>query len=112
MGYRRRTTGGGSPDGCQDFTRRRVSSWRSLGPSLLVSAVAPLVTFRLLRPHVSGDAVALVIAAVIPVAWTATRLLWCRRLDEGRRSAGLGDQDRASAGTGQPSGTGPARLEE
>jgi hypothetical protein len=43
--------------------------------------LVPLLVFHLVRPHVSSDAVALVISAAIPVAWTAGRLVVQRRAD-------------------------------
>ncbi len=49
--------------------------------SVLISAVAPVLAYLLIRPHLHSDTTALVIAAAIPVSYTATVLLWRRRLD-------------------------------
>lgn len=48
---------------------------------MLVSAVVPLIAYRLARPETGSDALALVIAGAIPVTWTLIRLLWRQRLD-------------------------------
>ncbi|HZV25772.1 MAG TPA: hypothetical protein VFG00_05735 [Acidothermaceae bacterium] len=53
----------------------------SLGASLAINTVAPLVLYQVIRPHVRSDAVALAIAATVPVIWILLRLLWRRRLD-------------------------------
>ncbi len=58
-----------------------ASGRRSLGASLLINSVAPLIAYQLVRPEVRSDALGLVIAAAIPVAWTLIRLLWGKRLD-------------------------------
>lgn len=49
--------------------------------SLVINAVVPVVAYLLIRPHLHSDTIALVIAAGIPVSYTAVILLWRRRLD-------------------------------
>lgn len=48
---------------------------------LAVNAVIPVLAYLLLRPHLHSDLVALVIAAAIPIGYTAGVLMWRRRLD-------------------------------
>ena len=49
--------------------------------SLVINAVVPVLVYLLIRPHLHSDTIALVIAAGIPVTYTAVILLWRRRLD-------------------------------
>jgi hypothetical protein len=49
--------------------------------SLVINAVVPVLVYLLIRPHLHSDTTALVIAAAIPVCYTAVVLLWRRRLD-------------------------------
>lgn len=49
--------------------------------SLVINAVVPVLAYLLIRPHLHSDTIALVIAAGIPVSYTAVILLWRRRLD-------------------------------
>jgi hypothetical protein len=53
----------------------------SFGASVLVSAVAPLIFYERLQHLVGSQVTALLIAAAIPVAWTAGNLAVRRRLD-------------------------------
>jgi hypothetical protein len=62
-------------------TDPRAGLLRRIGPSLVVSAVVPLVVYTFLRPHVGGDATALLVAAAVPTAFTLGKLAWRRRLD-------------------------------
>lgn len=55
--------------------------WQTLGLSLLVNGLAPLLVYTLLRAHVDSDASALALGGVIPAAWTVTLWLWRRRID-------------------------------
>jgi hypothetical protein len=55
--------------------------WRKIGPSVVISAVVPLVLYTLLRPHVDSDATALLVAAAVPTVFTLAKLAWRRRVD-------------------------------
>jgi hypothetical protein len=59
----------------------RAGLWRKIGPSVVVSAVVPLVLYSMVRPHVGSDATALLIAAAVPVVFTLAKLAWLRRVD-------------------------------
>ena len=59
----------------------RASARRGAITSVVANWLVPLLVFHLVRPHVSSDAVALVISAAIPVVWTAGRLVVQRRVD-------------------------------
>jgi hypothetical protein len=63
--------------------RRRFSAktLAGFGVSVVVSAVAPLICYELLRHLVGSQVTALLIAAAIPVAWTVGNLAVRRRLD-------------------------------
>jgi hypothetical protein len=50
-------------------------------PSLLISAIGPLVVYELVRPSVHDNTVALAMGLAVPVSWTLTRWLVRRRLD-------------------------------
>lgn len=54
---------------------------RQLVSSLVVNLVVPVVGYFLLRPHVSGDTLALGLVAAIPVVRTLAVLVWRRRVD-------------------------------
>lgn len=56
-------------------------AWRKILPSILVSAVAPLVLYTVVRPYVGGDASALLVGAAVPTVFTLGKLAWKRRLD-------------------------------
>jgi len=62
----------------------RLASWRHIGrhvlPSLLISGVAPVVVYALLRPHMT-DMHALLITMVIPLGEGAATLIRHRRLN-------------------------------
>jgi hypothetical protein len=58
-----------------------ASGWRGLGASVVVNWVAPLIVYRLVRTDVGSDAVALIVSAAIPLAWTLGRLVMQRRVD-------------------------------
>jgi hypothetical protein len=62
-------------------TDPRAGLWRRIAPSVVISAVVPLFVYTFLRPHVSGDATALLAAAAVPTAFTLGKLAWRRRLD-------------------------------
>lgn len=65
----------------RDGTTQQRRAALPLLVSLVISAVLPVLAYLLLRPRVHSDVTALVIAAAIPAAWTAGRLLLRRRLD-------------------------------
>jgi hypothetical protein len=56
-------------------------SFRQLGPRLLFAGVLPFVAYQVARPHVSSDAVGLLIAAVFPAADALVRAVRERQLD-------------------------------
>ena len=56
-------------------------SLRALAPAVLAGAIAPLVAYQLVRPHVDRDATALIIAGVLPAGWVALGWARHRRLD-------------------------------
>lgn len=62
-------------------TDPRAGLWRKIGLSVVISAVVPLVVYTVLRPHVGGDATALLVAAAVPAVFTLAKLAWRRRLD-------------------------------
>jgi hypothetical protein len=55
--------------------------WRRIGPSLVISIVAPVLVYELIRSTVDSDAVALAIGAGAPVLWTLGRLAITRVVD-------------------------------
>src|ERR1700754_2312113 len=55
--------------------------WRRLAPRVLVSIVAPVIVFELIRSSVGSDLTALAIGAAVPVAWTLGRLAVTRKVD-------------------------------
>src|SRR5207248_6975824 len=69
--------------------RRPTVSLRRILPSILLNAGIPLLVYTLLRSRVGSDATALAIGAVIPVAVTAIRFGWRRRLDPAGVIAGV-----------------------
>ncbi|TDV54251.1 VC0807 family protein [Actinophytocola oryzae] len=62
-------------------TGPRAGLWRKVGPSVVISAVVPLVVYTWLRPHTGSDATALLVAAAVPTAFTLGKLAVRRRLD-------------------------------
>jgi hypothetical protein len=56
-------------------------SWRGIAASVLISSVLPLVFYARLRHIAGSETTALVIAGVIPVAWTLGKWVTRRRLD-------------------------------
>lgn len=52
-----------------------------IAPSVLVSVVAPIVVYALVRSSVDSDAVAFAIGAAVPVAWTLGRFAVRRKVD-------------------------------
>jgi hypothetical protein len=48
---------------------------------LVINAVAPLLVYLLLRPHLHSDLTALIIGAAIPIVYTGAVFLWRRRID-------------------------------
>jgi len=54
-------------------------AWQIAG--LLISGLAPVLSYFLIRPHVANDVAALAIAWFIPVLWTLIASLWRRRLN-------------------------------
>jgi hypothetical protein len=48
---------------------------------LVLNAAIPVLVYLLLRPHLRSDLTALIIAAAIPIGYTAAVLVWRRRLD-------------------------------
>jgi hypothetical protein len=59
----------------------RAGLWRRIAPSILISAVVPVVVYTVLRPHVGSDATALLVAAAVPAVFTLAKLAWRRRWD-------------------------------
>jgi hypothetical protein len=53
----------------------------SLLPTVLVNVVAPAVAYGQIRPHVASNAIALLAAMAIPVAYTLVMVAWRRRAD-------------------------------
>jgi hypothetical protein len=53
----------------------------SLLPSALVNFAAPAVAYSQIRPHVAGNALALLAAMAIPVVYTLAVFTWRRRAD-------------------------------
>jgi hypothetical protein len=49
--------------------------------SLLISGLAPVVSYFLIRPRVDSDVAALAMAWFIPILWTLISSLWRRRLN-------------------------------
>jgi hypothetical protein len=49
--------------------------------NLIISALAPLIAYFLIRPRVADDTTALALAWLIPVAWTLVTSVWRRRLN-------------------------------
>jgi hypothetical protein len=49
--------------------------------SLLISGLAPVLTYFVISPHVASDVAALAISWFIPVLWTLISSLWQRRLN-------------------------------
>jgi|SRR5579859_1268242 len=49
--------------------------------SLLISGLAPILSYFLIRPRVADDVSALAVAWFIPVLWTLVSSLWRRRLN-------------------------------
>lgn len=56
-------------------------SVRAMAPSIVFGALVPLAVYFLARPHVSGDATALMIAGAFPAAWIVVEWLRRRHLD-------------------------------
>jgi hypothetical protein len=54
---------------------------RRFAPSIVVNAVLPLIVYITVRPYVAGDVTALLVAAVVPAAFTFGKLALRRRLD-------------------------------
>ena len=54
-------------------------AWQTI--SLLISRIAPVLSYFLIRPHLPNDVAALAIAWFIPVLWTLISSLWRRRLN-------------------------------
>jgi hypothetical protein len=55
--------------------------WRRLAPGALVSVVAPVIVFQLIRSSVDSDLIALAISTAVPVLWTLGRLAVTRKVD-------------------------------
>ena len=56
-------------------------SLRAMGPGVIGGAVIPLAVYYAVRPHVSGDAPALIIAGAPAAAWVAVEWMRKRRID-------------------------------
>ncbi len=56
-------------------------SLRAMGPGVIGGAVIPLAVYYAVRPHVSGDAPALIIAGAPAAAWVAIEWMRKRRID-------------------------------
>jgi hypothetical protein len=52
-----------------------------MAPSIIGGAVVPLTVYYSVRPHVSGDAKALIIAGAFPAAWVAIQWVRTHRID-------------------------------
>ncbi len=79
-----------SPDSALNSAQSGASAGTSTQPlgnpvwqivSVLISGLAPVLSYFLLRPHVESDVAALAIAWFIPVVWTLISSLWRRRLN-------------------------------
>ncbi|HEY1572144.1 MAG TPA: VC0807 family protein [Pseudonocardiaceae bacterium] len=55
--------------------------YRRIGPALLISIVAPIVVFELIRSTVDNDTLSLAIGAAVPLLWTLGRLVVARVVD-------------------------------
>jgi uncharacterized membrane protein len=53
----------------------------SLLPTVLANVVAPAVAYSLIRPHVASNAIALLAAMALPLAYTLVIAAWRRRAD-------------------------------
>jgi len=68
----------GAPAGVS--TQRLANpAWQAV--SVLISGLAPVLSYFLIRPRVGNDVAALAIAWFIPVLWTLGSSLWRRRLN-------------------------------
>jgi hypothetical protein len=56
-------------------------SLRAMGPGAIGGAIVPLAVYYAVRPHVSGDAPALIIAGAPAAAWVAFEWMRKRRID-------------------------------
>jgi hypothetical protein len=56
-------------------------SLRAMAPSTIFGAIIPLAVYYAVRPHVGGDAPALMIAGAIPAAWVVVEWIRKRTLD-------------------------------
>jgi len=56
-------------------------SLRAMAPSTIFGAAIPLAVYYVVRPHVGGDAPALMIAGAIPAAWVVVEWIRKRTLD-------------------------------
>jgi hypothetical protein len=56
-------------------------SLRALGPGAIGGALVPLAVYYIVRPHVGGDAPALMIAGAPAAAWVAVGWVRTRRID-------------------------------
>ena len=56
-------------------------SLRAMAPSTIFGAIIPLGVYYAVRPHVGGDAPALMIAGAIPAAWVVVEWIRKRTLD-------------------------------
>jgi hypothetical protein len=70
-----------TPDGALDGWEPGPPSIRSMVPGLAGGAVVPLAVYYSVRPHVHGDAPALIIAGIPAVVWVAVQLARTRRVD-------------------------------
>jgi hypothetical protein len=54
---------------------------RRIAPRVLVSVVAPILVYQLIRSSVDSDVIALAIGAAVPVVWTLGRFALTRKVD-------------------------------
>jgi hypothetical protein len=79
------TTAAMTPDATQDTADEQwepgAPSLRAMAPSTIFGAIIPLAVYYSVRPHVDGDAPALMIAGAIPAAWVVVEWVRKRTLD-------------------------------
>ena len=70
-----------APGGAAGVATHRLGNPAWQISSLLISGLAPVVSYVVVRPQVDSDVAALAIAWFIPVLWTLISSLWRRRLN-------------------------------
>jgi FtsH-binding integral membrane protein len=70
-----------APDARETAWEPGAPSLRAMAPSTIFGAIIPLAVYYAVRPHVGGDAPALMIAGAIPAAWVVVEWVRKRTLD-------------------------------